>query len=280
MSGLIIKYKETTGGLDNSFQYEPWFPLIEAHTWNPETYEGTITLKDGVTELPAEYDGQTCTYFNGMDSLTEIEFPEGLTAIRAESAVSWLGYLEKLIVPDTIEYLGAWFGSTNASEQFEDPKMDLVLPTYLNREYYGYNKPELFGNTPYKTITFNQPHDYQYHDYGYYGYFLIDFQIKDAIYINCSPKNFKDYGQEVPQFIMFNAIDMEKGINVYVAEEYYDLYDFDTFFSPDQHEQIANIIKYNPSPEPPTPTKKTGFNLDNMQDKDYTIEIWDRTDRR
>ena len=276
MSGLIIKYKETTGDLDTYLEDEPWFPLVAEHTWNPETYEGTITLNEGVTELPDFYDGQTCTYFNGYDSITEIEFPEGLIAIKAESSVNWLSNLEKLIVPDTIECLGNYFGANNCDQQWEDPKMDLVLPTGLKKEYYEMPPSGIFDITYFKTIIFNPRKGREYYSDGYYNFYLngSTIMIKDAIYINCAPDAF---GRD-PLFINFDLADPEQPINVYVAEEYYDMYDFDTFFDSSQRELIANIIKYNPSPEPPA--KKTGFNLDNMQDKDYTIEIWDRTDRR
>lgn len=278
MSGLIIKYKDLTGEYDTYLENEPWFPLVAEHAWNTETYEGTITLNEGVTELPDYYNGETCTYFNGYESITEIEFPEGLTAIRAESSVCFLNNLEKLIVPDTIEYLGNYFGCGNGVSEWENPTMDMVLPTGLKREYYE-NRPEaLFDSTYEKTVTFNPTGEQYVKPFGYYAYFLqgTTFQIKDAIYINCAPEEFKDYDEiKSPRF---SNVDQEHPITVYVAEEYYDMYDFDTFFDSLQREQIADIIKYNPSPEPPA--KKTGFNLDNMQDKDYTIEIWDRTDRR
>ena len=269
MSGLIIKYKETTGDLDTYLENEPWFPLVAEHTWNSETYEGTITLNEGVTELPDYYNGETCTYFNGSEGITEIEFPEGLTAIKAESSVCYLGNLEKLIVPDTIKYLGNFFGSGNSSEIWENPTIDLVLPTTLKREYYENRPSGLFDSTYEKTVTFNPTGEQYVEDFGYYAYFLhgTAFQIKDAIYINCAPEEFKDHDEIMSP--MFSNVVPEQLINVYVAEEYYDLYDFDTFFDEPQRELIANIIKYNPGPEPPTPTKKSSFNLSGMLDTDY-----------
>lgn len=270
MSGLVIKYKETTGDLDTYLENEPWFPLVAEHTWNSETYEGTITLNEGVTELPAEYEGQTCTYFNSYETLTEIEFPEGLIRIRAESSVNYLSNLEKLIVPDTVDYLGNYFGSMNSSEQSENPTMDFVLPTGLRREYYHDVEPSgIFDASYFKTVTFNVPKDFD--NYGYYQFFFgnSSLNIKDAVYINCAPAEFGEYQ---PQFINFSLVDEEHPIDVYVDEKYYDRYDFDTFFTPEQREKIANIIRYNPEPVPPvppTPTKKSSFNLEGMLDVDY-----------
>lgn len=275
MSGLVIKYKETTGDLDTYLENEPWYPLVAEHTWNSETYEGTITLNEGVTELPAEYDGQTCTYFNGYESITEIEFPEGLTAIRAESSVSGLSYLEKLIVPDTVEYLGNYFGSMNSDGDPENFKMELVWPTGLRRVYYPEQPMGLFDGAWVKTLTLNPPIPEPTYigNLGYYELFEGIINISDALYINCAPSAFNE---NQPHCIEFDLADYEHPIDVYVAEEYYDLYDFDTFFSVVQRSRIANIIKYNPSPEPPvppTPTKKSSFNLEGMLDTDYVRQV-------
>lgn len=266
MSGLVIKYKETTGDLNTYLENEPWYPLVAEHTWDSETYEGTITLNEGVTELPDYYNGETCTYFNGYESITEIEFPEGLTAIRAESSVSTLGNLEKLIVPDTVEYLGNFFGSMNSDEQWENPTMDFVLPTSLRRNRYNNIEPSgIFNASYFKTVTFNVPKDLD--NYGYYQFFFgnSSLNIKDAVYINCAPAEF----EYQPQFINFSLVDEEHPIDVYVKDRFYDRYDFDTFFTPEQREKIANIIRYNPEPVPPTPTKKSSFNLEGMLDVDY-----------